>query len=343
MDAPITTSYLASASEDNKSAPASTVTPSNYPSYDEERPVNHTTEAPRYGSYMPSNKKIKLESTSYGSPAQRGPGERFPFPPDTKQPVPPYNTEHSTTYSQPSYRPPYHGPSHMLPSSGPQKPTLTPNTSTPSYISRGYTTSYARPPTETKTRRVPNAGRRGPRGKSNYRGVCITREGKWRSVIYKDRKQVYLGVYDSEIEAAQAYDRASREYFGENANLNLPNELPRDMGPIVLPSAAKAAKAAQKVNIPKHPLPPIPPTVSPATKIPLQKLNGVGPGQHYFDTNGSQFDSIALEAQLFDPSDNILLQLDTEGPFLGDADVTIGPMSPLPSLFEGEWHEMSFV
>lgn len=32
--------------------------------------------------------------------------------------------------------------------------------------------------------------RRGRKGKSVYRGVCVTREGKWRAVIYKERKQV---------------------------------------------------------------------------------------------------------------------------------------------------------
>lgn len=37
--------------------------------------------------------------------------------------------------------------------------------------------------------------RRGRRGKSVYRGVCVTREGKWRAVIYKERKQVCL-VFD---------------------------------------------------------------------------------------------------------------------------------------------------
>lgn len=32
--------------------------------------------------------------------------------------------------------------------------------------------------------------RRGRKGRSIYRGVCVTREGKWRAVIYKERKQV---------------------------------------------------------------------------------------------------------------------------------------------------------
>ena len=32
--------------------------------------------------------------------------------------------------------------------------------------------------------------RRGRKGRSIYRGVCVTREGKWRAVIYMERKQV---------------------------------------------------------------------------------------------------------------------------------------------------------
>jgi len=190
----------------------------------------------------------------------------------------------------------------------------------PNITPRGYTGYTMRQNNdETKTRRCPNPGRRGPRGKSNYRGVCITREGKWRSVIYKDRKQVYLGVYDSELEAAQAYDRASREYFGENANLNLPNEVPPDLGPIVLPSAAKAEKSAAQKS-----------TQQPSIKIqvpkPTPKIAASQTLDHSLDY-----------ASIFDPSDSNLL----DGPILGDSD--IGPMSPIPSLFEGEWHDMCFV
>lgn len=62
--------------------------------------------------------------------------------------------------------------------------------------------------------------RRGRKGKSVYRGVCVTREGKWRAVIYKERKQLYLGVYESEIDAAKAHDRAARAHFGEMAMAN---------------------------------------------------------------------------------------------------------------------------
>eukprot|EP00752_Nemacystus_decipiens_P001914 g1843.t1 len=66
--------------------------------------------------------------------------------------------------------------------------------------------------------------RRGRRGKSVYRGVCVTREGKWRAVIYKERKQLYLGVYESEVDAAKAHDRAARFHFAESAVCNFDSE-----------------------------------------------------------------------------------------------------------------------
>ncbi|CAM9496820.1 unnamed protein product [Scytosiphon promiscuus] len=66
--------------------------------------------------------------------------------------------------------------------------------------------------------------RRGRRGKSVYRGVCVTREGKWRAVIYKERKQLYLGVYESEVDAAKAHDRAARFHFADSAVCNFDSE-----------------------------------------------------------------------------------------------------------------------
>jgi len=66
--------------------------------------------------------------------------------------------------------------------------------------------------------------RRGPRGHSQFRGVCITKTGKWRAVIYVERKQHYLGVYETELQAAKAYDRAAKRHFGATAKLNFPED-----------------------------------------------------------------------------------------------------------------------
>jgi hypothetical protein len=60
---------------------------------------------------------------------------------------------------------------------------------------------------------------------SIYKGVSwIVRESKWRARIKLDGKEVYLGRFHSEIEAAEAYDEAAREHFGAHARLNFPDE-----------------------------------------------------------------------------------------------------------------------
>lgn len=65
--------------------------------------------------------------------------------------------------------------------------------------------------------------RRG-RGASKYKGVAwFARDGCWRAYIVQDARQIHLGYFATEIEAALAYDRAARERFGEFAKLNLPD------------------------------------------------------------------------------------------------------------------------
>lgn len=59
--------------------------------------------------------------------------------------------------------------------------------------------------------------------KSGYKGVSFhSQTQKWRAAIVKDYKQKHLGLFNSVIEAAQAYDNAARELFGDFANLNFP-------------------------------------------------------------------------------------------------------------------------
>jgi HNH endonuclease len=58
------------------------------------------------------------------------------------------------------------------------------------------------------------------KGVSSFKGVCKTVSGKWRSYIAPDRKQIHLGIYTDEIEAAKAYNKAALKYFGKYALLN---------------------------------------------------------------------------------------------------------------------------
>ncbi len=61
--------------------------------------------------------------------------------------------------------------------------------------------------------------RRKQHGLSQYKGV-VCRHGRWRAQIGVNSKKIYLGVFDSEMDAAKAYDQAARYHFGEFACLN---------------------------------------------------------------------------------------------------------------------------
>lgn len=72
----------------------------------------------------------------------------------------------------------------------------------------------------TKSQNAANAKYRA--GVSRFRGVTFSgaRGGCWAARIRVDNKELWLGRYATEEEAASAYDRAALEHFGDYALLN---------------------------------------------------------------------------------------------------------------------------
>jgi hypothetical protein len=62
---------------------------------------------------------------------------------------------------------------------------------------------------------------------SRYKGVCFKQGKYWQAYIGVDRKQIHIGYFGAEEEAAKAYDRRALELFGEFARLNFHVQLYR--------------------------------------------------------------------------------------------------------------------
>ncbi|MGC4375768.1 AP2 domain-containing protein [Fictibacillus sp. Mic-4] len=59
------------------------------------------------------------------------------------------------------------------------------------------------------------------RKKNGYKGVYRTRNNqRWRACISTGGKQIHIGTFDCEIEAALAYNKKALELFGEFARIN---------------------------------------------------------------------------------------------------------------------------
>jgi hypothetical protein len=60
---------------------------------------------------------------------------------------------------------------------------------------------------------------------SRFFGVYfIKNSGRWGAQIRFNGKDIWLGTFVNEIDAAMAYDAAAKKYYGEFARLNFPEE-----------------------------------------------------------------------------------------------------------------------
>jgi hypothetical protein len=73
------------------------------------------------------------------------------------------------------------------------------------------------------TRSENSRNRHTVRGASKYLGVFFKKQtGRWMAQIVDHGTAIHLGYFDSEVEAALAYDEAASRIHGEFAHLNLP-------------------------------------------------------------------------------------------------------------------------
>ena len=84
---------------------------------------------------------------------------------------------------------------------------------------------------------------------SVFKGVFYDkRKHKWAARCEYRRERIWLGYYDTEVEAARAYDRKAVELFGTFARLNFPREWPPERRAAVYTQRQETVKKTSKTK-----------------------------------------------------------------------------------------------
>jgi len=71
-----------------------------------------------------------------------------------------------------------------------------------------------------------NRTKRKTKSRSKYKGLEWDKiQRKYKARIQLNNRKIYLGSFNSEIDAAKAYDKAARKYHGDFATPNFKSEI----------------------------------------------------------------------------------------------------------------------